>query len=385
MEVAYTPADLYRIIKSNKLAVIPGIEVDYMGNFPLTMPDNADSRAKVDRELDRLYSNGVRYIFPIHLSDNAFGGTAIYEDMMNVMQKVGTNTFWKMECAAPRDSINHKYSALLDSRIRDGLRAGLPIAPAIFEAINQLLPLPPGIKEMVTPILSGIIASAGVAGNTAGQAALSVMPDNPPDCGTGHRNSRTLTDIGRYAIKRMMQKGMMVDIDHMSEYGVHETLKMAMQYNYPVNSGHTGVRDPSASENQRTYRMLDTLTTLGGMFGIGWSGQQAGDWVLNYRKGLKGMRYRGVCFGSDANSVVYTPKPRPGSNVRYFDGFAAPASYGHTWNYNSDGMAHYGMVRDFIRDIRNMGNVRELNVLFSSAQEFYLMWQKCDMSKRYIH
>lgn len=383
MEVAYTSADLYRIVKSNKLAVVPGIEVDFMGNFTLDMVDNAENQRKVENELNRLYTDGVRYIFPIHLSDNAFGGTAIYEDLMNVMQKIATGTFWKIECSKPTDSITHKFEMGINRNITTALQAGLPLAPALLEGLTHLLPLPPGIKEAAQPILSGIIAGM-VPLTPAMQAALTVVPDAPPSCGaTGHRNARGLTPLGVFAIKKMMQKGMLIDVDHMSQYAVDSTLQIASRFRYPVNSGHTGVRP--ATENQRTYRQLNTITELGGLFGVGWSGQHAKNWVDNYKLGLKGMKNRGVCIGSDINSIVFTPKPRPGSNVQYTTtGFPAPSSYGHTWNYNTDGMAHYGMLRDFVRDIRNMGNAAELNVLFSSANEFHNMWKKCETQSRYV-
>lgn len=182
----------------------------------------------------------------------------------------------------------------------------------------------------------------------------------------------------------MMRKGMMIDVDHMSQYAVSKTLDIASRFNYPVNSGHTGVRDPSATENQRTYRQLDTITRLGGMFGVGWSESEAGIWLSNYRKGIRGMHGRGVCFGSDINSFVFTPGKRSGSNVQYFDGFPAPTSFGKTWDYNRDGMAHYGMVRDFVRDLRNMNASSELKILFSSAQEFLEMWQRCENQKRVV-
>jgi microsomal dipeptidase-like Zn-dependent dipeptidase len=385
MEIALTPADLYRIVKSNKLAVVPGIEVDFTGNFPLQMDDNADSRRKVDVELDRLYTNGVRYIFPIHLSDNAFGGTAIYEDLMNVMQKLATGTFWNIQCSDAADSITHKYEIGLDRGITTALQAGLPFAPAILEGISHLLPLPPGLKEAAQPIMSSIFSGLLGSLTPALQAAATAIPNAPPDCGPtrGHRNAKGLTSIGVYAITKMMQKGMMIDVDHMSQYAVDSTLTIAQRNNYPVNSGHTGVRP--ASENQRTYRQLARISSLGGLFGVGWSGQDAKGWVDNYKLGLKGMSNRGVCFGSDINSVVFTPKPRAGANVQYNDfGFAAPASFGHQWKYNTDGMAHYGMLRDFIRDIRNMNYSRELSVLYSSANEFFKMWDKCERNKRFV-
>ncbi|MBL7740748.1 MAG: membrane dipeptidase [Chitinophagaceae bacterium] len=385
MEVAYTPADMYRIVKSNKLAVVPGIEMDFTGNFPLHMQDNPESRRKVDAELDRLYTNGVRYIFPVHLSDNAFGGTAIYEDLMNVMQKLSTGTFWDIECSDAVDSITHKYEVGLDREITVALQAGLPLAPAMLEGISHLLPLPPGIKEAAQPVMTAIFS--GMLGSLTPmlQAAANAIPDAPPNCGAtrGHRNAKGLTSLGVYSVIKMMQKGMIIDVDHMSQYAVDSTLSIAKRNNYPVNSGHTGVRP--ASENQRTYRQLARITELGGLFGVGWSGQDAKGWIDNYKLGLKGMKNRGVCFGSDINSIVFTPKPRPGANIQYNDfGFAALSSYGRQWKYNAEGMAHYGMLRDFIRDIRNMNNHQELNVLYSSADDFYRMWDKCERNKRYV-
>jgi microsomal dipeptidase-like Zn-dependent dipeptidase len=384
MEIAFTPADLYRINKSNKLAVIPGIEMDFLGNFPLNLENNTDGQRRVENEINRLYASGVRYIFPIHLSDNAFGGTAIYEDLMNVMQKLSTGTFWKIECSKPADSVNHVFEMGLDSRIRTALQAGLPLAPALLDGITHLLPLPPGIKEAAQPVISAIITSTLGTLTPMLQAAANAVPDAPPTCGSlGHRNAKGLTPLGVFAVKKMMQKGMIIDVDHMSQYGVDSTLSIAEKFRYPVNSGHTGVKP--ASENQRSYKQLGRITSLGGLFGVGWSDQHAGGFMESYRKGMRGMGNRGVCFGSDINSIVFTPKPRPGSSVIYnAAGFPALSSYGHTWDYNRDGMPHYGLIRDFVRDIRNMGNTEALKVLYSSAHEFYEMWKTCERQKSFV-
>lgn len=383
MEIAYSSADLYRIVKSNKLAIIAGLEIDFIGNFSLNMEDNAANRTKVDNELNRLYANGVRYIFPIHMVNNAFGGTAIYEDIMNVLQKIGTGQWWQIECSKPQDLITHQYKFGIDRNITNAIQRGLPMAPALLEGINALLPLPPGIKEAAQPIISSIIQGTFATLTPALQAAATLAPDAPPGCGPniGHKNKEGLTPIGKYAIRKMMQKGILIDIDHMSQYSANATLDMAKSIGYPVNSGHTGLRP--GDENHRTIEQLKTITDLGGLFGVGWSGQDAGTWVDIYKRGISAMKNRGVCFGSDMNSLVFTPKPRQGSHVQYNSfGFPAPASFGHTWDYNRDGMAQYGMVRDFIRDIRNMGDERELNVLFSSSNEFFKMWKKCESGGR---
>jgi hypothetical protein len=73
-----------------------------------------------------------------------------------------------------------------------------------------------------------------------------------------------------------------------------------------------------------------------------------------------------------------------------------------TWNYNTDGVAHYGMLPDFIMDVRtspvdpNLGNApdgpygvsgQDLvdNHLQRSADYFWHMWEQCEARKTTIH
>ncbi|TAL47371.1 MAG: hypothetical protein EPN92_04940 [Chitinophagaceae bacterium] len=49
------------------------------------------------------------------------------------------------------------------------------------------------------------------------------------------------------------------------------------------------------------------------------------------------------------------------------------------WDYNLDGMAHYGMIPDFIQDLKNVGiRSDQMMPLFSSAEEYIRMWEKAD-------
>src|SRR5213076_656118 len=83
MMEAGSAVELRRAVKQGKLAVIVGMEVDDIGNFNVNNPTlNADAEA-VKAEIRRLYASGVRYIFPVHVADNVFGGSAIYEPLFN--------------------------------------------------------------------------------------------------------------------------------------------------------------------------------------------------------------------------------------------------------------------------------------------------------------
>jgi microsomal dipeptidase-like Zn-dependent dipeptidase len=75
--IVSSPAEARATITAGKLAVILGIEVDYL------FGSQADLTADhVRRELDKYFELGVRHIFPIHFGDNAFGGTAFQNGLV---------------------------------------------------------------------------------------------------------------------------------------------------------------------------------------------------------------------------------------------------------------------------------------------------------------
>jgi len=59
-----------------------------------------------------------------------------------------------------------------------------------------------------------------------------------------------------------------------------------------------------------------------------------------------------------------------------------------TWDYNVDGVAHYGMFADFLRDVRTLPanatmNGRQIvdDQMMYGADYFYRMWLKADTQK----
>ena len=49
------------------------------------------------------------------------------------------------------------------------------------------------------------------------------------------------------------------------------------------------------------------------------------------------------------------------------------------FDYNLDGMAHYGMLPDFLQDLRNVGlTAEDLAPLFRSAYDYIEMWSACE-------
>ena len=54
----------------------------------------------------------MRYVLPIHLTDNVFGDTAIYEDIYNLVNRKENNFFWSIGCAAEADEVGFQSKSL---------------------------------------------------------------------------------------------------------------------------------------------------------------------------------------------------------------------------------------------------------------------------------
>ncbi len=338
MEVALNAADVKRIVLANKIAVVLGVEIDNIGNFnapPIGSLPLAAGKVMVANEIQRLYTLGVRYVFPVHVMDNAFGGTAIYKNDFNTANLREAGAYWTIECANVTDDITHKYSSGADLMRDVGAFVKLGLDPLRH----------PGAPPVCPP---------------------SPQPAGQPQKSFGHRNARDLTPLGVAAIKEMMKRGMIVDIDHMSQKTADATLTLAESFGYPVVSGHTGIRGQAGSdaENSRTKEQMERLSRLHGMFGLGSDGSHSYAWARLYQTAMTNMGYMStdtlkayyrpgaVSFGTDLNGLVKGPPPGGGNRVLYDASFPMSQSGNKSWNYNTDGVAHYGMLPDFVRDVR---------------------------------
>jgi len=49
------------------------------------------------------------------------------------------------------------------------------------------------------------------------------------------------------------------------------------------------------------------------------------------------------------------------------------------WDFNLDGLANYGLLPDFLQDLRNVGiNAAQMDALFESAEDYIEMWEKSE-------
>ena len=235
MEIALSSTDLERIVRENKLAVVVGIEIDNPGDF------NKVSRlttTEIEAEINRLFSEGVRYIFPIHLLDNPFGGTAAYEDLMNYSSFRESGHWWNLSWTNTSSYAFQKKTGILFS--------------------------------------AGVRAKLGTSFNPPSYGTQ-------PQGDTGQLNRLGLLDNGGFAIKAMMRHGMLIDIDHMSANTRSSVLQIAQNNTYPVNSGHNCLWHQSGNgrgtERNLAASEYKIIRKLHGMAGVGTGQFDAVSWA----------------------------------------------------------------------------------------------------------
>lgn len=392
MEIAYSKADLQRIVSNNKLAVVLGMEVDKIGNFG--KPGVETNENTVRAEIQRLYHNkGIRYIFPIHLIDNSFGGTAVFKMLFNFANKYANGYHFRVETS--RDP-NVKYSANMTNG-PIGLENGLIIGIRGFLEGLGRLPAPcmnDAFKCFPPP---GKLSCCGSYQKVLNVLSPSADFDAYKFITAGHVNALGLSQLGEIAINEMMKLGMMIDIDHMSEKSTKRTIEIAKAVSggYPLNMGHNGIRGENGNERGAPISMIrDGIAPLGGMFGVGAAHTNYSDFINNFRQVRTAMGNRSVAIGTDVNGFERLPERLDGkgntenSNTFYQSFFEQSGirtkciTGNRTWDYVQDGgVSHYGIMPEFLHEIKINGGTDVIGELNKSAEYFAQMWEKCERQK----
>jgi microsomal dipeptidase-like Zn-dependent dipeptidase len=178
-----------------------------------------------EQEMKDLYGEGVRVFIPIHLADSDAGGTAVYEDAFNVHNAYMRGTGY---------TIQH------DDLLTFALSLDIPPLTLLG------LPLP----------------------NPKVDTNIGVPP--------GHRNVQGLTPgLGHDLIQAIVDIGAVIDVAHMGQQSIKDTLDIVEPQEVPIMDSHTGVRPPSErAYSERDLRFIDAtrIGKLGGMIGLGTGG-----------------------------------------------------------------------------------------------------------------
>ncbi len=363
--IVKTPQEARAVINDGKLAVVPGMEIAHIFNCNVKYnPDGSEvdgcDKAEIDKQVDRIWDLGVRSLIPIHDVDSALGGAGLFNgNVINLLNFYDTKQFWKTyDC--PNGGVGDTY---------------------FYEAGAIMDTAAPGIGS--DPITRLLIAAT--------QGTLPIYPAGKRQC-----NARGLTELGRYAIQQIMKKKIMIDIDHMelSIKGDVIAMAKAQSPSYPLRSVHS-------SFGGMTMQMARDVYTLGG-FIFPYKGNGASE--VGFLKSLKAIQpadaLPAIGFGSDINGFGNQADPRgaAATAVKYpftlFQGpgwgpqFAAAgikplvfnqsqsATGGRKWDVNAEGQAHYGLVADFVEEVRIEGGEEATTALYNSAEQYLRTWER---------
>lgn len=320
-------AQARQVIEQGKLAVVLGVETSEPFGCKQILDIAQCSKADIDRGLDELHGLGVRSMFLCHKFDNALCGVRFDSGALgtaiNVGQFLSTGTFWKTEqCAGPQQ----------DNPI------GLAAAP------NAQKELPAGVS----------------------------VPAYSQDA---RCNTRGLTDLGEYALRGMMKRKMMLELDHMSVKAAGRAFDIMESASYPgAISSHSWM---DSSWTERLYK-------LGGFAAQYMNGSEAFSAEAKAKDALRDKYDVGYGYGTDMNGVGGWPGPRGAdapNKVTYpfrsTDGGSVidkQTTGQRTWDLNTDGASHYGMVPDWIEDIRRVGGQDVVDDLFRGAESYLDTW-----------
>ena len=190
-------------------------------------------------------------------------------------------------------------------------------------------------------------------------------------------NTRGLTDLGEYAVRRLMDNHMVIEVDHLSERARERVLTIAEQRHYPLVSSHTGTGGLWVPQE------LSRLYKLGGF-----ATATIDDASKLAPKILSFKRYAatGVGIGSDTGGFNALPGPAADAAkhpLRYpfrsFDRrvrFSRERTGTRAFDVNRDGVAHYGLVPDLLANVARQPHGHEaLSLLFHSAAAYLHTWR----------
>jgi len=196
-------------------------------------------------------------------------------------------------------------------------------------------------------------------------------------------NTKGLTDLGEYLIQRLIDRHLLIEADHMSEFARDRVLEIAESRQYPIVSSHTN------TGGLWTDAELDRLYAIGGIATARVDQAPAlAARILELQQYRNDHFYFGVGFGTDTGGFASLPAPRD-------DAARSPLAYPfsidsvvfdrqhsgeRTFDLNTDGVAHYGLIADLVGDLQQQAGGAAMEPLFRSAEAYLQMWERATAS-----
>ncbi|HEU5106272.1 MAG TPA: Coagulation factor 5/8 type domain-containing protein [Solirubrobacterales bacterium] len=328
------PFEARRVINEGKMAVVLGIETSEIFGCGGSEAAPRCSREQIVAGLDEIQRMGVASFFPIHKFDNALGGvrfdSGTFGAAINAANFKQTGHFWEIERCQGPESDNEQATVVPEDIIDGGLLSFFP-------------------------------------------AGLTPLYPPPPHC-----NKLGLTPLGEFTVEQMIDRGLMIEVDHMSAKSASRALALAEARNYSgVLSSHSWM-DPH--QRSRVYGLggfIEPITLSPESFIEEWQQLRA----------VADPRYRfGIGFGADANGFHAQPPARgadkPNAVSYPFKSLDGRITFDHqvsgqrSYDVNVDGVAHYGLYPDWMEQLRLLAGQPIADDLMGGAEAYLQTWER---------
>jgi hypothetical protein len=178
----------------------------------------------------------------------------------------------------------------------------------------------------------------------------------------------------------MIDRGMLVETDHMSARARDAALDILEARHYPggVVTSHSwggmasqqriqnlgGFVAPAAKDSPdfvESWQMARAMQPAGAPFGVGFGSD------------MNGLAHQADPRGASANPVTYP--------YRTFDGGTTmdrQRSGTRVWDINTDGVAQYGLFPDYVEDLRKQAGNQIVTDLANGAELYLQMWARAE-------
>ncbi|HSK23768.1 MAG TPA: hypothetical protein VK906_11355 [Egicoccus sp.] len=361
LRIVTDPFEARRVMNEGRLAVVLGIEVSRLFDCDVKLGQPGCTAEEVDARLQEVYDLGVRQMELVNKFDNAFSGvagdsgeTGLLVNGANVLE---TGGFWRMgtcpdthdhapDGSSAPDAADDAYKGHDRRQYNLGDEGGLP-------------------DEVV-----GRDALAGALLQELGTSGAAPVYGPGPHC-----NDMGMSELGEHLLRRMMERGMVFDPDHMSAKGRHQAMQVMEA------AGYSGVISSHSWADDDIYRRVlglgGVVTPMaGGSTGFVDKWQKLKSWA-------DGRFPFGLGYGSDINGFATQGGPRGGATaVEYpFEGFGGVVvdrqrSGERVFDVNTEGVAHYGLYPDWIEDLRVQAGDEIVADLERGAETYLQMWER---------
>jgi microsomal dipeptidase-like Zn-dependent dipeptidase len=357
--IVRSPAEARAAIDAGQLAVVLGAEMSKVLNCGEFLDQPECTPDEMIAALDEIHGLGVRVVFPVHKFDNAFGGHLPHSGFA-----IGT-----VLTAGNLAETGHPLE--------------LEECPAEFDDDEREVE-PSGLFDW-------LLWQLEYAGRQLPSDSNFDPWDPRSDMDTDLCNVRGLTDLGAQLTQALMDRRMIIDVDHMGRRAASHLIDLANAAGYPVISSH----DWTGSE-----RLLDRIAASPGFIArfarggrASWVGRLVGIADRFERVGSAALPAGGLA--TDVNGIAHLPGDPRGGDAREiaypfpsYDGavlFDAQVTGERRFGlYDGRGVAHYGVYPDFIADAQHFGGPdaqRGLDAFYRSAEAYLQMWERAEGSR----